>query len=112
MERDTDVLVDRLALVIVLGMSLTIRARDGLRSFIGLEAQIADLVLVGFGVVAEAVIAKHEVVIGLQIFGVDRKCLLEFLHRVGITLLQEQDAAELIVNNAIARILREDELEA
>jgi len=64
-----DVFVNRLPLVVVLGMSLAVRPGDGLRRFIGLEPQIARLVFVGFGVIAAAVVAQHEVVVRLQILG-------------------------------------------
>ena len=51
--------MDGLALVVVFGMRLAIRAGDGLRRFISLEAQVAGLVFVGLAVVAESVVAEH-----------------------------------------------------
>jgi len=38
-------------------------------AFVGLEAQIARLVFIGFGIVHESVVAQHQVVVRLQVFG-------------------------------------------
>src|SRR5262249_27921198 len=45
-------------------------------------------------------------------FGVNGKCLLEFFYGIAVTLLEEEDAAELVMNDAIARKLRENALQA
>ncbi len=103
--------MDGLTLVVVLGVSLAIGARQGLGGFVGFEAEVTLLVFVGAGFVAEAGVAQHEVVVGLQVFRVDRERLLEFFHRVPVALLQEEDAAEFVVDDAIARELREDGLQ-
>jgi len=79
--------------------------------FVGFEAEIAFLVFVGAGFVAEAGVAEHEVVIGLEIFGVDGECLLEFFRGVGVTFLQEEDAAEFVVDDAITGELGENGFE-
>src|SRR5258708_15898778 len=75
-------------------MSLAVWAGDGLGRFVGLEPQISRLVFVGFGVVAETVVTEHQVVMRLQILGIDGKCLFKFLNRIGVALLKEQNAAE------------------
>jgi hypothetical protein len=40
-------LVNRLALVVVFGIELAVRAGDGLGCFVRFEAQVADLVFLG-----------------------------------------------------------------
>ena len=100
MERDGDVFVDGLALVVVFWMGLAIGASQGLGGFVGFEAEVAFLVLVGAGFVAETGVAEHQVVIGLEVFGIDGERLLEFFGGVGVALLEEEDAAEFIKNGA------------
>jgi len=51
------VFVDGLALVVVFGMGLAIGAGQGLGRFVGFETEIAFLVFVGAGFVAEAGVA-------------------------------------------------------
>src|SRR6267154_2624662 len=64
-ERHRNVFMDRLPLVVVFGVRLTIWPRDRLRSFIGLEPQIALLVLSGAPFVSKAAVAEHQVVMRL-----------------------------------------------
>ena len=47
----------------------------------------------------------------LQVFGIDRKCLFEFLYRIGVALLQKQNAAKFVAHNTVARELREHDLQ-
>ena len=82
-----------LALVVVFGVGLAVGAGEGLRGFVGFEAEVALLVRVGAGFVAESSVAEHEVVVGLEVFGIDGESLLEFLRGVSVTLLEEEDAA-------------------
>src|SRR5438132_13590170 len=86
-------------------MSLAIRPGNGLRGFVGFEAQIACLVFVGFSIVAEAAVAEHQVVMCLQIFGINGQCLLEFFNGIGVALLEKQNAAKLVAHNSVAREL-------
>src|SRR6267378_944353 len=102
---NADVFMNRLPLVVILGMSLAVWPGDGLGRFIGLEPQIPRLVFVGFGVVAKPVVAQHQVVMRLQILGIDGERLFEFLNRVGVALLQKQDAPKLVTHHAVARKL-------
>jgi len=54
-------------------------------------------VFVGAGFVAEAGVAEHEVVIGLEIFGIDGECFAgNSVDGVGVALLEEKDAAEFV----------------
>ena len=85
--------MDGLALVVVFGVGLAIGAGQGLGGFVGFEAEVAFLVLVGAGFVAEAGVAEHEVVVGLEIFRIDGEGLLEFFDGVGVALLEKEDAA-------------------
>ena len=104
-------LVNILALVIVFGMKLPIASGNRLRSFVGFETQIARLMLLGHLVVAEPVVAEHEVVMRLQIFRIDRQHALQSLHRIGIFSLQEKNAAQIVERHAVARILRKHDLQ-
>ncbi len=97
--------VNGLPLVVVFRVRLPVGAGDGLGGFIGFEAQVAFLVRVRAGFVAESGVAEHQVVVGLQVFGINRQCLLEFLHGAGIALLQKENAAKLVDGHAVARIL-------
>ena len=94
--------MNRLALVVVRRMHLPIRTGDSLRGFIGLEPQVARFVLFCFLVVAEAVVAEHQIVMRLQIFGIDGESFFEFGDSVGVPLFEEKDAAEFIVDDAVA----------
>src|SRR5713226_1324041 len=105
MQRDTDVLVNRLTLVVVLGMPLAVRPGDRLRSFIRLESKVAQLMLLGFLVLAEAVVTKHQIIVRLQILGIDGQSSFKFSYCVCVAFLQEENAAELVVNYAVARKL-------
>src|SRR5271170_908710 len=66
-----NVLVNRLPLVVVFGMQLAIGPGDGLRRLIGFEAQIALLVLFRELFVAQTIVGKHQIVVRLQVFGID-----------------------------------------
>jgi len=63
-------------------------------------------VLVGFGVVAESVVAEHQIVVRLQVFGIDGESLFEFLDRVGVAFLKKEDTAKLVAHDAVAWELR------
>ena len=68
--------------------------------------------LVGARLVAKAGVAEHQIVIRLQVFGIDGQSLLKCLHSVGIAFLQEIDAAKFVDDHAVAGILREHNLQA
>src|SRR5689334_13768249 len=102
---DAVVLVNGLAFVVVFGMRLTIGTGNGLRRLIGFEAQVARLVLFGFFVVAEAVVAEHQIVMRLQILGVDGQCFFELGDGIGVALFKKEHAAQFVVNNTVAREL-------
>src|SRR5216684_30841 len=78
-KRNRDMLVNRLALVVVLRMRPAVRARYGFGGFVGLEAQIADLIIVRPVFQAQAAITEHQIVIGLQILRINLKDPVEFL---------------------------------
>ncbi len=58
-----------------------------------------------FGVVAETVVAEHQIVVRLQILGIDAERSFKFLHRIRIFLLQKINPAEFVTHDAIERIL-------
>src|SRR5271156_1160611 len=74
--------VNRLPLVIVLGIELSVRTGDGLRSFVGFETQVAHLVFVSLLLVPKAPVAQHQVVMRLQVFRIDRENRLQHVHRI------------------------------
>ena len=80
-------LVDGLPLIVVFRMADPVASSDRLRRFVGLEAQVAFLVILGALLVSKTVISEHQVVMSLHILRIDCKDLLEFLDRVRIFLL-------------------------
>src|SRR5579864_272745 len=104
-------LVNRLPLIIVFGMKLAIWPGNCLRSFVSFETQIPYLVLVRLLLVAEPVIAKHQVVLRLQVFGINFKHGIQGLHGIAVFSLQEQDAPIIIQSNSVSRILRQNLLQ-
>src|SRR5712692_10618270 len=99
-------LVNRLPFIIILGVRLPVRAGNRLRRFVCLEAKISRLVGLGPVVVPQPVVAKHQIVMRLQILWIDAQGRLEFLHGIGVTLLQKKHAPYFIVHHAVARELR------
>src|SRR5579872_767230 len=63
--------VNRLALVVILGMKLTIRAGKRLRRLICLESQVEFLFVVRLLRLAQTLVAEHEIVMRLQVLGID-----------------------------------------
>ena len=98
-------LVDLLPLVVVVLVQLAVRSGDRLRRFVRLEARVERPLPLGAGGISEPLVAQHQVVVRLQILGVDRQHLLELGDRLGELALQEQDAPELVADDAVARIL-------
>ena len=101
-------LVDRLPLIVVFRIQLPVWPCDGLSGFIGFESQIPSLVFLSLLVIAQAVVAEHEVVVRLQILRINGEHLLECRDAVVIFSLQEKDSSEIIQRDAIPRILRYD----
>ena len=82
-------LVNRLSLVVIFRVKNAIVPSDGLRGFIGLEPQIPLLVSFRKIRLAQAGVTKHEVVMRLQILGIDGQNLLKFLNRICVAALQK-----------------------
>ena len=76
-QRHGNVLVNSLPLVVVFWIQLAIGSSDCLRSFIGLETQVAKLVFVRQFLIAQAVVTEHQVVVGLQILRIDGQNTLQ-----------------------------------
>src|SRR5947209_9941443 len=70
-QRYRNMFMDRLALVVVLCVQLTVGAGDGLSCLVGLETQVADLVFARLLFVSQAGVTQHEVVVSLQILWID-----------------------------------------
>ena len=98
--------VDRLPFVVVGGIQLPEGPGDRLGGLVGLEAQIQLLFAPGGLGVAQTTVAEHQVVVRLQILGIDRDHTLQEIDRVPVLTLQEEDACLLIQHHAIAWILR------
>ena len=103
--------VDRLTFVVVVRMSVSIRACNGLGRLVGLESKVALLVLHRTLLHAETVVAKHQVVVCLDVFGINRQDVLEFFYGFRIFLLQKENPACFIPNDTIVRKLRADNLQ-
>ena len=107
-----NVLMNRLPLVVILGMKQTVVPRDRLGRLVGLETHVPNLMLMRLLRVAQAVIAKHQVVVGLQVFGVDRQHSLKLLNRILILTLKKQNPSQVVQRHAIARILTDNQPQA
>src|SRR6266700_3577360 len=70
-QRHRYMFVDCLTLVVVFRMRLAIGTGDGLSGLVSLETQLPDLMTMGLVLITEALVAKHQVVMGLEIFGID-----------------------------------------
>ncbi len=88
--------VDCLTLVVVFRIQLSIRSGDGLRGFVGLETQVAYLVLMRPLVIAQSLVAEHQVVVRLQVLGINGHNRPQHAHRVHILALQEQDPPQVV----------------
>ena len=61
---------------------------------------------------AQPVIAEHEVVVCLQVFGIDGQDGLQNFHRFIVLALQEENASQIVQSDAIPRILGQDSSES
>ena len=68
--------------------------RQRLRRLIGFESPEELLFALGLGGLSQAAVAEHQIVVRLQIFGIDRERLLRSADGVGVAALQELNAAE------------------
>src|SRR6266851_8598145 len=66
-----NMLVNCLPLVIIFGVRLAIGPGNGLSGLVGLEPQIADFMLVRLLVVVQPLVTQHEIVVCLQVLGID-----------------------------------------
>jgi hypothetical protein len=83
-------LVNRLPFVVVIRVVLAIRAGYRLRRFVGLESQIPHLMIVRILFIAKTVVAKHQVIVSLQVLGIDLKNRIQHLHGVSELALEEE----------------------
>src|SRR5262249_14939244 len=98
-------LMNRLPFVIVLRMFDPVLPSESLRRFICLEAQIALFMLLRQIKLPQPAIREHKVIVCLQVLGIDRQNLLQFVHCVLILVLQEADPPDVIDYYAIFRVL-------
>src|SRR5690348_9944487 len=97
--------VNCLPLVVVFRMRQAIGSGERLCGFVGFESKVALLVSRSLLVVADTAIAEHEVVVRLQILGIDNDGLLQLVNCLLIFVLKEEDAADVVADNAILGIL-------
>lgn len=55
---------------------------------------------------SQTTVTEHQVVVGLNVFGVHVQSSLERRNRIGVAALEKEDAAQLIQRHTIARVLR------
>ena len=84
--------MDGLALEIVLGVSAQIRTGKCLCRFVRLESQVSFLEFRRSLRLSQPRIAEHQVVVGLQVFGIDRKCGLEFPNCFGVAAFEKENS--------------------
>src|SRR5579883_2977481 len=108
----SSMVVNRLAFIIVLGARKARLRGQSLRCFVGFEAAEEALFPRGFAGLSQAAEAEHQVVVRLEVFGVDGQRIEEHVDRLGVAPLQEQNAALLIGDDAVARVLAADVGEA
>jgi len=70
-------LMNLLPLIVVIRMKLSVRPRNRLRRFISLEALVQSLLVRSAFGIAQSLVAEHQVVVSLQVFGVDLQRVLE-----------------------------------
>ena len=104
-ERDRHVFVNGLPLIVVFGIELPVRPGDGLRSLVSFEPQIPYLVLVRLLLVAQAFITEHQVVMRLQILGINRERGIEFLDGIAVLPSKKENPAQFVAHYPVARIL-------
>src|SRR5882672_1004039 len=61
--------------------------------------------LVRLRIITQAVVTEHQVVVRLQILGINGKRLFEFLYRLRVALLKKEHAAHLVANHTVTREL-------
>ena len=98
-------LVDLLPLVVVVRVQLPERPGDRLRGFVGFEPRVEDTFALDACGIAQALITQHQVVVRLEILGVDGQHLLEGVDRRTELALEEEHASELVQDDAVARVL-------
>ncbi len=100
--------VNRLTLVVIFRIAEPVGTCDRLGRFVGLESQISGLMLARHLFVAHSSVSEHQVVVGLQIFRIDRKYTLQRSNCVRIFSLQKQHSAKIVDSNSVSRILGDD----
>ncbi len=103
--------VNRLAFVIVFGMSGSIRSGDRLGGFVGFEPEIALLMFESAILHTKAGVTEHKVVMSLKVFRVNGQHVFKFLDGFRVLLLQKQHTPRIITRDAILWILRQDSLQ-
>src|SRR5712691_4160112 len=88
--RNRNVLVNLLSLVVILRMKLPVRPGDELGCLVGLEAFVQSLLARRQLRIAQPLIAQHQSVVSLQVFGVDLEHLLKLLDGCAVLSLEEQ----------------------
>src|SRR5215471_6123821 len=95
-QRNRFMFMNGLPLIVVLWMISPIRAGQHLSAFVGFKPEIKFLFLLGLFCLAEALITKHKVVMGLEVLRINGQHLLQLRNCVSVFALQEQDPAKIV----------------
>ena len=98
-------LVDTLPLVVVFRVLPAVVARNRLRGLIGLEPLVERLLALRVGDSSSAATGEHQVIVGLQILGIDFEDPPERRNRIVIAPLQEEDAPDFVEDRPVSRVL-------
>ena len=96
--------MDRLPLVVVVGVQLAVGAGDRLGRLVRLEAPVERLVPLRHLAVSGSLVAEHQIVVCLQVLGVDGEHLRELGDRLAVLPLQEEEPADLVAHHAVAGV--------
>ena len=101
-----------LSLRIVFWMLQPVCTRDCLRSFVRFETHVESSMKLRVRFIAQSLVAKHQVVMGLQVLRIDAQGRLKFLDCIRVLVLEEQSATQIVAHDAVARILFEHQVES
>src|SRR6059058_168004 len=106
-QRHRHMLVNRLTLIIIFRMLLAVWACDRLGRLVCFESEITLLMLLRLLLVSKAAVAKHQVVLRLQVFRIDLKHGIQDVNAIFIFALQKQNSAKVIQRNSVTWILHQ-----
>ena len=82
-------IVYRLPLIVVLGAGQARRGGESLGGFVGFETKEELLFAPGISGLAQAAVAEHEIVVRLEVFGINRQGIEEGVDCLGVAALEK-----------------------